>query len=40
MTWTCRPAACSGRINAYLLALAAPFAFGGEQLSQSGFWPI
>jgi hypothetical protein len=27
-------------INAYLLALAARFAFGGEQLSQSGFRPI
>ena len=27
-------------INAYLLALAAPFAFGGEQLSKFGFRPI
>jgi len=34
------PSGMQWAINAYLLALAALFAFGGEQLSQSGFRPI
>ena len=34
------PSGMQWAINAYLLALAAPFAFRGEQLSQSGFRPI
>ena len=34
------PSGMQWAINAYLLALAAPFASGGEQLSKFGFRPI